>query len=304
MDNYQRFLDPRTLARIKDLELQARIVIEGLVSGTHKSPFQGISVEFAEHREYVPGDDIRHVDWKLFGKTDKYYLKQFEQETNLVCNLLVDTSESMKYRSVEKSKLEQAASIAATLAYLVLHQQDSVGMVFFEEGIRYHVQSSSQPSHLKQILHLLAVCQPANLRSRVGRVLDELADRLKKRSLVILISDCFDDLEAIKQGLRHLRYKRHEVVVFHVLDPAEIDFDFRSVTLFKGLERYPEVLADPAALRAAYREEFGQYLLELEGTCRAANVDYLRIRTDQPLDLVLSTFLARRAGAGAYRAAR
>lgn len=294
MASSPRFLDPQTLARIKDLELVARRLIEGLVSGAHKSPFQGVSVEFAEHREYVPGDDFRRIDWKVFGKTDKYYVKQYEQETNLVCNLVLDTSQSMNYGSGGTSKLLYASYIAAALAYLVLHQQDSVGMVFFEDKVRYHVHPSSQPSHLKQILHLLAVCQPANLRSRVGAVLDEIAERFRKRSLVMILSDCFDDLDGIIEGIKHLRYKRHEVALLHVLDPAEIDFPFQDLTLFKGLERMPEVMADPRGLRKAYCEAFGRFLRDLKVACRSTGVDYQLVRTDQPLDRMLSHYLATR----------
>jgi uncharacterized protein (DUF58 family) len=281
VENSQKYLDPQTLARIKDLELVARRLVEGFVSGGHKSPFQGVSVEFAEHREYVPGDDIRRIDWKVFGKTDKYYTKRYEQETNLVCNLVLDTSQSMSYASRDASKLLYASYVAASLAYLILHQQDSVGMTFFEDRVRYLVPPSGQASHLKQLLHLLAVCQPANLRSRVGKVLDELADRFRKRSLVIILSDCFDD-------------KRHEVVLFHILDPAELDFPFEDVTLFKGLESLPEVMADPRGLRKAYQESFGGYLRTLEGACRATDVEYHRIRTNQRVDLMLASYLAGR----------
>ncbi|MFO0945116.1 MAG: DUF58 domain-containing protein [Planctomycetota bacterium] len=298
MDNYQQYLDPQTLAKIKDLELQARLIVEGLVSGTHKSPYQGVSIEFAEHREYVPGDDIRHIDWKLYGKTNKFYLKRYEQETNLVCNVILDTSESMKYRSGEFSKLEYGARLAAAISYLVLHQQDSIGTVLFEDKIRYLVPPSSQLSHLKQILHLLAVCQPANVKSRVGAVLNELADRFRKRSVVVLVSDCFDEVDAIISGLRHLRYKRHEVVLFHVVDPAEIDFDFKDVTLFRGLESLPEILADPRGLRKTYQKIFGDYLKQILVACRSENVDYQLLRTDEPLDRALSTYLVSRGRKG------
>jgi uncharacterized protein (DUF58 family) len=292
--NYQTYYDPQTLARIKDLELQARQIIEGFVSGAHKSPYQGISVEFAEHREYVPGDDVRHVDWKVFGKTDKYYLKQYEQETNLVCNLVLDISESMKYGSAGTSKLEYGARLAASLAYLVLHQQDSAGLVLFEDQVRQLVPASSQPSHLKQIMHLLATSEPSPNRSRVGAVLNEVAERFAKRSLVVVVSDCFDDLDQITEGLKHLRYKRHEVVVFQILDPTEIDFDFQDMTLFKGLEAYAEVLAEPRGLREAYLEEFGQFLKSLVVACRSCGVDYQLFRTDQPLSRVLPAYLASR----------
>lgn len=294
MGNYQTYYDPQTLARIKDLELQARQIIEGFVSGSHKSPYQGISVEFAEHREYVPGDDIRHVDWKVFGKTDKYYLKQYEQETNLVCNLVLDISESMRYGSAGISKLQYGALLAAAIGYLVLNQQDSAGLVLFEDEIRQRVPASSQPSHMKQIMHLLATVEPSPNRSQIGAVLDELAERLNKRSLLMVISDCFDDVERIASGLKHLRYKRHEVVVFHILDPAEVEFNFQDMTLFKGLEAYSEVLAEPRGLREAYLEEFGNFLKSLSVTCRSCGVDYQMFRTDQPLSRVLPAYLAAR----------
>ena len=295
MEPSQKYLDPRTLARIKDLELQARQIIEGLVSGSHKSPYQGVSIEFAEHREYVPGDDVRHIDWKVFGKTDKFYLKRYEQETNLVCNLVLDASQSMSYASGAMSKLDYCARMAASLAYLVLHQQDSAGLVLFEDEIRHFVQPSGQPSHLKQILHVLAASQPGNAKSRIGDVLDELAGRLRKRSLVVILSDCFDDVEQIMAGLKHLRYQRHELVLFHVLDPAEIDFPFQDVTLFNGLEQLPQILAEPRSLRNAYQEAFGRFLRALRTACRATSVDYQLVRTDQALDLVLATYLATRA---------
>lgn len=177
----------------------------------------------------------------------------------------------------------------------MLHQQDSVGLVFFEERIRYLVQPSGQPSQLKQMLHLLAVCQPSNVQSQIGTVLNELADRLRKRSMVVVISDCFDDVERILAGMRHLRYKRHEVVLFQILDPAEIDFPFQDTTLFKGLEGLPELMAEPRGLRKAYQRAFNEYLKDLMVACRSVNVDYQLLRTDQPLDLALAGYLAARS---------
>jgi uncharacterized protein (DUF58 family) len=294
VESSQKYLDPETLAKVKDLEFKARRTIEGLISGAHRSPYQGVSVEFAEHREYVPGDDVRHIDWKLFGKTDKVYLKRYEQETNLICNLVIDASQSMSYTSGGPTKLFYASQLAASVAYLVIYHQDSVGMTFFEDKIRYFVPASGQPSHLKQLYHLLTVCQPANLPSKIGAVLDELAERYRKRSLVVVISDCFDDVDALAEGLKHLRYRRHEVVLFHVLDPAEIEFPFKDVTLFKGLERLPEVLADPRGLRKAYKEAFGAFLKRVYVTCRSAGVDYQLARTDQPLEQLLFNYLAGR----------
>ena len=295
MENFQKFLDPETLARIKDLELRAKRLIEGLVSGAHRSPFQGLSVEFAEHREYTPGDDVRHVDWKVFAKTEKVYLKRYEQETNLVCNIVLDTSESMSYTSGGDTKLSYASRIAAALAYLVLHQQDSVGLTMFEDRVKYLVQPSGQAAHLKQILHLLAACQPTAEKSKVGQVLNDLADRFRKRSLVIVLSDCFDDVDAIIAGLRHLRYKRHEVAIFQIVDPAEVEFEFKGTTLFKGLENMPELLVDPRGLKAAYKQEFGNFLKSMLAACRSSNVEYHLVRTDEPLDRVLSNYLSGRA---------
>ncbi|MGL5097460.1 MAG: DUF58 domain-containing protein [Planctomycetia bacterium] len=274
--------------------MKARQIIEGLVSGAHKSPFQGVSVEFAQHREYVAGDDTRHIDWKLYGKTGKFYLKQYEQETNLVCNLVVDASQSMNYTSGGPSKLDYANQAAAALAYLVLHQQDMIGLATFEDAVRHLVPPSSQMAHLKQLLHILAVCKPANLRSKIGGVFDELAERFRRRSLVMVFSDCFDDVDGIVRGLKHLRHRRHEVVLFHVLDKAELEFPFQDMTRFRGLEDLPKVLVEPRALRKAYLEEFDRFQRELRNACRSANVDYILFRTDQPLDRALSGYLAER----------
>jgi uncharacterized protein (DUF58 family) len=294
VESSRTWLDPKTVAKVKDLELKARRTIEGLVSGAHRSPFQGISVEFAEHRQYVPGDDPRHIDWKLLGKTDRMYIKRYEQETNLILNLVIDASQSMKYGSKGISKLEYASYLSACLAHLVISHQDSVGMAFFENKVRYFVPPSGQPTHLRQLYHLLAVCQPSNYRSKIGTVLDELAERFRKRSLVALISDCFDDVDSIIGGFKHLRYRKHEVVLFHVLDPAEIEFPFTDVTKFKGLEEYPEVLADPRGLRQAYVEAFAAFMKRVYVACRSMGVDYQLVRTDQPLDQMLFAYLASR----------
>jgi uncharacterized protein (DUF58 family) len=291
----QPLLDPQMLARLQGLPLRARLVVEGYTSGVHRSPFHGFSVEFAEHREYAPGDDLRYLDWKVFGRTDKYYLKQFEEETNLVCHLLLDTSESMCYQSpvAGASKLDYARRAAAALAYLVLHQQDSVGLTTFDSEIRKLVRPSSNPSHLNDILHVMEE-SPAERKTSLGPIFHDLAERLKKRGIVIVLSDLFDDVEAITAGLKHLRHRRHEVVLMHVLDPAEVDFPFDSVTLFHGLEDLPDVLADPPALRRAYQTEFARYRRRLQAGCRALAIDYVPLRTDQSLEVALSSYLASR----------
>lgn len=289
------FLDPRVLARLEGLQLRARRIVEGYVAGMHRSPYQGFSIEFAEHREYAPGDDLRYLDWKVFGRTDKFYLKQFEEETNLVCSLLLDTSESMRYRgpSAPMSKLEYAQCIAAALAYLVLEQQDSVGLVTFDREIRALVRPSGNPSHLKEVIHVMQQAPPER-KTAIGPIFHELAERFKKRGIVIVLSDLFDDVEAMLTGLKHFRHRRHEVILMHVLDPAELDFPFEQVTLFKGLEQLPEVLVEPRALRKAYLREFDGYVRRLKSGCRAQQIDYVQMRTDQPLALALSSYLALR----------
>jgi uncharacterized protein (DUF58 family) len=261
----------------------------------HPSPYHGFSVEFAEHREYVPGDDVRHVDWKVWSKTDKYYLKQYEEETNLLLYLLLDTSESMDYASGENvSKFKYAQFVVAALAYLVLRQQDSVGLALFDDAVRRYLKPSGQPSHLKELVHLLDVT-PAREKSDLGAVLHDLSERFKKRGVIAIFSDLFDDPSKILAGLKHFRHRRHEVIVFHVLDPAEIDFPFDDPTLFKGMEGLPDVPADPHALRRAYREEVGSFLDDLRKGCRMIDIDYVPIRTDQSLDVALSAYLASRS---------
>jgi len=295
VEDSRRFLDPRILARLEGLQLRARRIVEGYVSGVHRSPFHGFSIEFAEHREYAPGDDLRYLDWKVFGRTDKVYLKQYEEETNLACHLLLDTSQSMSYQSAAAplSKLEYAQCLAAALAYLVLHQQDSAGLVTFDREVRALVRPSGNPSHWKQLLQVIEQAAGEG-KTQTGPIFHELAERFKRRGMVVVLSDLFDDVEAMIAGLKHFRHRRHEVVVFHVLDPAELEFPFRRITMFQGLEQLPRVLVDPPALKRAYLREFGSYLRRLKKGCRMHRIDYVQLRTDQPLDLALSSYLASR----------
>jgi len=296
VENYQRYLNPQTLASLEGLDLQARLVVEGYVAGMHPSPYHGFSVEFAEHREYVPGDDIRHVDWKVWSKTDKFYLKQYEEETNLLLYLLLDSSESMSYASGNNvTKLMYAQFVAAALAYMVLQQQDSVGLALFDDMVRRYLKPAGQPSHLKELLHVMDV-MPAREKSDLGIVFHDLAERFKKRGVVAIFSDLFDDVPRIIAGLKHFRHRRHEVIVFHILDPAELEFPFRQTTLFKGLEGMPEILTEPHALRRAYQAEISAFLAEIKKGCQMINIDYVPLRTDQELDTALSSYLASRAG--------
>jgi uncharacterized protein (DUF58 family) len=289
-------LDPHTLAKLKGLSLRARHIVEGYVAGLHKSPYHGFSIEFAEHREYAPGDDLRYVDWKVFGRTDKIYLKQYEDETNLICYLLLDVSESMQYRSpaAALSKSEYAQCVAAALAWLVLQQQDAVGLATFDSQIRTLLRASGSPSHLEQLLHVMESAQPG-MKTAAGPIFHELAQRLTKRGVVVVLSDFFDDVNALVAGLKHFRHRRHDVVLLHVLDPAEIDFQLSGPTQFKGLEGLPAVNADPTAIRRAYLQEFKAYRKSLEQACRMQQIEYILMRTDQPVDVALSSFLATRA---------
>ncbi|MGB6045340.1 MAG: DUF58 domain-containing protein [Pirellulales bacterium] len=302
VEESRKYLDPQTLAKLHGLELRARRIVEGYVSGVHRSPYNGFSIEFAEHREYAPGDDLRYVDWKVFGRTDKFYLKQYEEETNLVSYLLLDTSESMLYQSdgAALSKLEYAKCIAASLAYLVLQQQDSVGLVTFDSEIRALLRASSQPSNLKHLIHVMEN-STAERKTATGPIFHDLAERLKKRGVVIILSDLFDNVQTMLTGLKHFRHRRHEVIVFQIVDPAEEDFPFRDTTRFNGMEQLPHVVTDPRSLRKAYQREFTNFQQSVRMGCRAQNVDYVKIRTDAALDVALSAFLSARAmriGAG------
>lgn len=301
MEATQKYMDPLALAKVRSLELQARLIVEGYLSGMHKSPYHGFSVEFAEHREYVPGDDLKHLDWKVYGRTGRFFLKQYEEETNLACWLLVDASESMRYGSDgqgEKgqplvTKYDYACMSAAALAYLILHQQDSVGLVTFDNQVRKFLRPSSQPSHLKQIVNILNI-GPGRERTSLAPIFHDLAERVPRRGIVMLFSDLFDEPSDILHGLKHLRHKRHEVVVFHVLDRAELDFPFREATLFRGLEALPDLLTDPRSLRDGYLEQIGAFLDELRRGCRNQNIDYVPLPTDVAPGQALSAYLAHR----------
>jgi uncharacterized protein (DUF58 family) len=293
MEDYRKYLDPKTLNKIAGLDLKARLIVEGFVSGLHKSPYHGFSVEFAEHREYVPGDDIRHIDWKVFGRSDRYYIKQYEEETNLVSYVLLDVSESMRYSGNGMTKLDYGCHIAAALSYLVIQQQDSAGMVLFDDEVQAFMPASSNPSNLKEMLQKLAEIE-ARQKTDIGRVFHEIAERLGKKGLVVVISDLFDDPVRILAGLRHLRHRGHDVIVFHVLDHDEVTFPLERITMFEGLEDGPRVIADPRALRQGYLDEMNAFRRQVRRGCLGDRVDFVEMDTSTRLDVALSSYLARR----------
>ncbi|MBA2225222.1 DUF58 domain-containing protein [Thermogemmata fonticola] len=287
-------LDPAVLARIERLELEARQVVEGMLAGRHRSPRHGFAVEFAQHRPYVPGDDLKHIDWKVYGRTERFHLKQYEQEINLVAWMLVDASESMSYASAERSKYDVAAIAAAALSYMVLAQTDSVGLMTLS-GLSSgaELRPSSQRTHLREICRVLAP-GPGRQTTNIGQALHQLAPRMGRRGIVFLLSDLLDEVGAIRQGLQHLVFHKHEVIVFHVLDAAELDFPFRHLTLFRGLEGLPDVLTDPASIRESYLRALAQHQAALQSCCRELEIDYVLLRTDADLGHELAAYLQKR----------
>lgn len=290
------YLDPRVLDKVARLELRARLVVEGFVSGMHKSPYRGFSVEFAQHREYVPGDDLRHLDWKIFGKSDRFVIKQYEEETNLRAHLFLDQSESMNYGADETlSKFDYAATACASLAFMIQQQADAVGLTMFDEKICKQIP----PSNTRQSLaHLFAGLEGAKTReqkTKVGTVLHELAGQLRQRGMVMIFSDLFDEPKEVIQGLREIASRGHDVVVFHVMDHDELEFPFERMTMFEGMEQLPELLCDPKSLRDAYLAEVNGFAEEIRKGCLAQRIDYVRVDTQNPLDVVLTSYLSARA---------
>jgi len=290
-----RFLDPAVIARLGTMELKARTVVEGFLSGLHRSPFRGFSVEFAEYRQYMPGDDLSTLDWKVYARSDRHYLKKFEEETNLECHLLLDVSGSMAYRGgAPMSKLEYGSVLAASLAFLMNRQRDATGLIAFDERIAFRLPASARPGHLHALLLALDRLQPGT-RSDVGRPLHQLAEALLKRSLVVLISDLLDGPDGAIKGLRHLKSRGTDVVVFQVLDPNELTFPFRGASRFRDLESADEVTADPATVRAEYLRELAGLTLRYDRELRGAGIDYVQLDSSQPLDFALLSYLSARS---------
>src|SRR5260221_3317369 len=280
----RRFLDPQVVARLAHLDVRARLVVEGFIAGRHRSPFHGFSVEFAEHRPYMPGDPLKNLDWKVLAKSDRYLVKQYTEETNLRAHLLLDLSGSMGFSSARASlsKLEYARSLAAALAYLMIGQQDAVGTMLFAERPLEYVPPRSVRSHLDVVLKSLSHGQPAG-RTRLGPALHELAERIKRRGLVVLLSDLLDTPAEVLSGLQHFRHRHHEVIVFHILDPDEIEFPYTDASTFVDMETGAQLTTEPWEIAARYREQLEAWRGMYARACPEQRVDYVALVNRQPV---------------------
>ncbi|MEO8494184.1 MAG: DUF58 domain-containing protein [Planctomycetota bacterium] len=295
MPDSKRFLHPEAIKRISRMELRARHIVEGFLAGMHRSPYFGQSVEFLQHREYAVGDDLRHVDWKVWARQDRLVIKQYEEDTNLRCTLMVDTSASMSYGKGPLNKYEYACTVAASLAYLVLRQQDAVGCVAFDDDVRTKVPTRSKRTHLQSVIDALAITTPRE-KTDMYTIFRKVAETYPRRGMVVVVSDLLTDPKAVLKGLKLLRRQGHDVMVFHILDDDELDFPFTGPTRFDGLESQDYLNCNPRALREGYLEAVNQFLDEIRRGCARNTVDYALIRTSDPLDAVLASYLSTRLG--------
>ncbi|MGQ9425656.1 DUF58 domain-containing protein [Gilvimarinus sp. F26214L] len=297
MTSSANFIDPGVLASLDNLELRARIAVEGFLSGLHRSPHRGFSVEFTDYRHYNQGDDIRHIDWKLYGRSDKLYIKQFEDETNSRCTILLDSSASMSYGSAELSKLEYARTLAAALAYFVMRQKDAVGLITFSDKVNHVLPTRYRQGHLMQILRTLVELKAADKTDPV-KPLSDLAANLRARSFVVLISDLLEGEEESIKLLQQMRAMGHEVIVFHVMDNAELNFPFQEASEFVDLETEATLLTSPGAIREDYLDAVAEYREYCRRQCQSHGVDYCLLNTSEPLDKALAAYLTRRGRTG------
>lgn len=293
MDRYERLLRPEVVARLKGIDLKARLVVEGFLSGLHRSPYKGFSVEFTEYRPYMPGDELKRLDWKVYAKTDRFYTREYEEETNLKAYLILDGSGSMGYSSNRVSKLEYGSCLAASLAYLLLHQHDSVGLAVVDSKIRSYIPPRLSPSHLHILLDAIAKTEPGK-ETNLARAFHELAERIRRRGLVLVISDLLDDADEVVRALSHFRSRKHEVLVFQILDPNELRFDFKQPLILKDLETGQELSTDPRVLAREYRLAIKEFIEQLKRRCREGLIDYELITTDTPYDRALFRYLTKR----------
>ena len=297
-EDYRKYLKPDFVAKLGNLELIARLVVEGFITGLHKSPYHGFSVEFAEHRQYMPGDEPRHIDWKIFGRTDRFYIKQFEEETNLKAYIILDASRSMAFSSAGKiSKLEYASYLSAALSYLMIQQRDAVGLTVYDEQIRIYMPPHATKSYLKEILYNIGKTK-AKGKTGTATTLHLIAERIKRRGLVIILSDLFDDAKKVITALKHFRHKKNEVVVMQVLDPKEKSFAFGGDAIFQDMETGDEITTQPYHLQKAYQESMHKFLEYYKKECRENNIDYVLLDTSTPFDIALLQYLSKRIKIG------
>ena len=298
LQDYRKYLKPDVVARLTNMELVARLVVEGFITGLHKSPYHGFSVEFAEHRQYMPGDEIKHIDWKIYGKTDRYYIKQFEEETNLKAYIVLDASRSMSYSSDGPlTKLQYACYITAALAHLMVQQRDAVGLTTFDEKIRSYMPPHSTKSYLKEILKQLENLEGGN-KTGTANALHEIAERIKRRGLVVILSDLFDKPQEVMSAFKHFRHKKNEVVVMQVLDPMERSFAFGLDAVFKDLETSEELMTQPWHIQKSYQQEMKRFIETYKRECRENNIDYVLLDTATPFDVALFEYLHKRQRMG------
>ena len=289
-----RYLDFDTLARIDNMHLLAKTVVEGFIMGLHRSPFRGFSVEFAEYRQYTPGDDIRHIDWKVYGKSDRFYIKQYEEETNLSCYILLDCSASMGYGSGPVTKLQYGSFLAASLAYFMIQQRDATGLVLFDEKMRQVLPPRSRLTHLHRLLQALEDQEPGE-GTDIATPLHDMAEGLKRRGLMVLISDLYDDPERVLSALQHFKFQGSDLIVFQIADAAELKFPFDRMTEFIDPETHESVRLTGDAVRRTYLEEMEKFFNEYRKGCADLKVDYHVFDTSTPLELALSEYLYRRS---------
>ncbi len=301
MAHVSDFLTPSDLQRISNLQVFARQVVEGFTTGMHRSPHKGFSVEFKQHRQYVPGDEIRHIDWRVFARSDRYYIREYEEETNLRATIILDRSGSMDYgggQPGQVSKFEYATKLAACLSYLMLQQSDGVGLVTFDTQIRRYIPPRSRVSHLRMILNELESGKPGG-ETELGKVFHDLVPKLHRRGLLVIISDCFGEVANFLKALAHFRHARHEILVFQIWHPDELAFRFKGWTQFECMERDGvKHLLDPAILRQAYLANLEKFRTELTRGCRRHKVDLVPFTTDEPYAKALAAYLSRRLARG------
>ena len=288
------YFQPERAAKLANLNIVARQAVEGFISGLHRSPHHGFSVEFSEHREYSPGDDLRHLDWVAWGRTDRFYIKQYEQETNLRCYILLDVSGSMNYRYTGGvSKYQYGCYLTACLAYLMCRQQDTVGLIAFDERPRLHLPPASTPAHLDRLFTGLETLSVGKT-TRIAGVFHEVAEMIAKRGLIVIVSDLYDEPTEVMRALQHFCYKKHQLILFHLFDPAELDLPFKKITNFVDLENGEKLQVDPRMVRQAYRDEVGAFVERYRKECSDRNIEYIVAGTDVAYDRMLLNYLARR----------